>query len=227
MKQMVVKQMNELPLAGIDMEYVLLENYKKLGITETELAVIFMIEHLLKQGNTLITQELLSLKMTLSIQDIDQVLSHLLAKRFIEFESDNGQMKTTLKPLEERLYREFELALLKRREESLEKGFDVQVQNIYGIFEKEFGRTLSPAEFQKIREWISLGYEEEVIVDALHEALDANKRSIRSIDKILLKKTARKDIQKEGYSAISDAWNQDIEKTIQIASEKWVDDDEQ
>ena len=44
------------------MEYVLLENYKKLGITETELAVIFMIQHLLKQGNTLITQELLALK---------------------------------------------------------------------------------------------------------------------------------------------------------------------
>ena len=208
------------------MEYVLLENYKKLGITETELAVIFMIQHLLKQGNTLITQELLALKMTLSIQDIDQVLSHLLSKRLIEFESDNGEMKTTLKPLELRLYREFEVALLKRREESLEKGFDTQVQNIYGVFEKEFGRTLSPAEFQKIREWISLGYEEDVIIDALHEALDANKKSIRSIDKILLKKTARKDIQKEGYSAISEGWNKDIEKTIQIASEKWVNDDD-
>lgn len=212
---------------GIDMEYVLLENYKKLGITETELAIIFMIQHLLKQGNTLITQELLALKMTLSIQDIDQVLSHLLSKRLIEFESDNGEMKTTLKPLELRLYREFEVALLKRREESLEKGFDTQVQNIYGVFEKEFGRTLSPAEFQKIREWISLGYEEDVIIDALHEALDANKKSIRSIDKILLKKTARKDIQKEGYSAISEGWNKDIEKTIQIASEKWVNDDDE
>ena len=212
---------------GIDMEYVLLENYKKLGITETELAVIFMIQHLLKQGNTLITQELLALKMTLSIQDIDQVLSHLLSKRLIEFESDNREMKTTLKPLELRLYREFEVALLKRREESLEKGFDTQVQNIYGVFEKEFGRTLSPAEFQKIREWISLGYEEDVIIDALHEALDANKKSIRSIDKILLKKTARKDIQKEGYSAISEGWNKDIEKTIQIASEKWVNDDDE
>lgn len=212
---------------GIDMEYVLLENYKKLGITETELAVIFMIQHLLKQGNTLITQELLALKMTLSIQDIDQVLSHLLSKRLIEFESDNGEMKTTLKPLELRLYREFEVALLKRREESLEKGFDTQVQNIYGVFEKEFGRTLSPAEFQKIREWISLGYEEDVIIDALHEALDANKKSIRSIDKILLKKTARKDIQKEGYSAISEGWNKDIEKTIQIASEKWVNDNDE
>ena len=209
------------------MEYVLLENYKKLGITETELAVIFMIQHLLKQGNTLITQELLALKMTLSIQDIDQVLSHLLSKRLIEFESDNGEMRTTLKPLGLRLYREFEVALLKRREESLEKGFDAQVQNIYGVFEKEFGRTLSPAEFQKIREWISLGYEEDVIIDALHEALDANKKSIRSIDKILLKKTARKDIQKEGYSAISEGWNKDIEKTIQIASEKWVNDDDE
>ena len=209
------------------MEYVLLENYKKLGITETELAVIFMIQHLLKQGNTLITQELLALKMTLSIQDIDQVLSHLLSKRLIEFESDNGEMRTTLKPLELRLHREFEVALLKRREESLEKGFDTQVQNIYGVFEKEFGRTLSPAEFQKIREWISLGYEEDVIIDALHEALDANKKSIRSIDKILLKKTARKDIQKEGYSAISEGWNKDIEKTIQIASEKWVNDDDE
>lgn len=209
------------------MEYVLLENYKKLGITETELAVIFMIQHLLKQGNTLITQELLALKMKLSIQDIDQVLSHLLSKRLIEFESDNGEMKTTLKPLELRLYREFEVALLKRREESLEKGFDTQVQNIYGVFEKAFGRTLSPAEFQKIREWISLGYEEDVIIDALHEALDANKKSIRSIDKILLKKTARKDIQKEGYSAISEGWNKDIEKTIQIASEKWVNDDDE
>lgn len=219
--------MNDLSLMGIDMEYVLLENYKKLGITETELAVIFMIQHLLKQGNTLITQELLALKMTLSIQDIDQVLSHLLSKRLIEFESDNGEMKTTLKPLEQRLYREFEVALLKRREESLEKGFDTQVQNIYGVFEKEFGRTLSPAEFQKIREWISLGYEEDVIIDALHEALDANKKSIRSIDKILLKKTARKDIQKEGYSAISEGWNKDIEKTIQIASEKWVNDDDE
>ena len=209
------------------MEYVLLENYKKLGITETELAIIFMIQHLLKQGNTLITQELLALKMTLSIQDIDQVLSHLLSKRLIEFESDNGEMKTTLKPLELRLYREFEVALLKRREESLEKGFDTQVQNIYGVFEKAFGRTLSPAEFQKIREWISLGYEEDVIIDALHEALDANKKSIRSIDKILLKKTARKDIKKEGYSAISEGWNKDIEKTIQIASEKWVNDDDE
>ena len=36
--------------AAIDMRHLLLENYKKLGITETELVVLIMIEHLLKQS---------------------------------------------------------------------------------------------------------------------------------------------------------------------------------
>ena len=47
------------------------------------------------------------------------------------------------------------------------------------VFEKELKRTLSPAEFQKIREWISLGYSEELIIDALNEALSLNKLRLR------------------------------------------------
>ena len=213
--------------AAIDMRHLLLENYKKLGITETELVVLIMIEHLLKQGNTFITQELLALKMTLSIQDIDRVFTNLLSKKLVEFDENNGEMTTTLRPLEERLFREFEIEFLKHRDQSLEKDFDNQVQNIYAIFEKELKRTLSPAEFQKIREWISLGYSEEVIIDALHEALSLNKRSIRSIDKILLKRTTRQDMKKEGYTTVSESWNKDIEQTIAIANEKWVEDDEE
>ncbi len=209
--------------SGIDMRYLLLEKYKKLGITENELAVLLMIDHLLKQGNSFITQELLALKMTLSIQDIDRVLTNLLSKKLIEYDSSSQEMKTTLRPLWARLYREFEIDFLKHREESLDRGLDDQIQNIYSIFEKELARTLSPAEFQKIREWISFGYSDETILDALHEALDNNKRSIRAIDKILLKKTTRDDMKKEGYSAISDQWDKDIEKTIAIVSEKWVD----
>ncbi len=212
--------------AGIDMNYLLLEYYKKLNITETELVVLIMIEHLLKEGNSFITQELLALKMTLSIQDIDRVFTNLLSKKLVEFETINDEMTTTLRPLKERLFREFEINFLKHRDESLEKDFDNQVQNIYMIFEKELKRTLSPAEFQKIREWISLGYGEDVIIDSLNEALSNNKRSIRSIDKILLKRTTRSDLKKEGYTTISETWNKDIEQTIAIANEKWVDDDE-
>ena len=221
-----MKFMDESIYHAVDFQYLLLENYKKLNITEQELAVIFMINHLLDQGNHFITQELLSLKMTLSLHEIDQALTSLIQKKLLEYENVQNEMRTTLEPLKKRVFREFELTFLKRRQESLETGFDAQVQNIYSVFEKELGRTLSPAEFQKIHEWVSFGYEDDFIISALREAISENKRSIRAVDRILLKRTTRDDMQKEGYSAVNHQWNQDIEKTIAIASEKWIEDDE-
>ena len=53
---------------AIDFRFLLLENYKKLRISENELAIIFMIDHLVSQGNPFITADLLSLKMSLDIK---------------------------------------------------------------------------------------------------------------------------------------------------------------
>ena len=50
---------------AIDFRFLLLENYKKLKISENQLAIILMIDHLLSQGNPFITADLLSLKMSL------------------------------------------------------------------------------------------------------------------------------------------------------------------
>jgi len=36
-------------LGAIDFHYLLLENYKKFGINEKQLSVIFMVDHLLQQ----------------------------------------------------------------------------------------------------------------------------------------------------------------------------------
>ena len=82
-------------------------------------------------------------------------------------------------------------------------------------------------EFSRIREWVGFGYTDEVIINALHEAMANNKKSIRSIDKILLKWATRDDVSKEGYSAVNEQWNKDIEKTIAIAQTKWVDEDDE
>jgi len=96
----------------------------------------------------------------------------------------------------------------------------------YEVFEKELSRTLSPLEFSIINEWINFGYSDEMIINALKEAISKNKRSLRSVDKILLQWQTRDDMEKEGYSAVSEKWNKDIEQTIKIAKTKWVDDDE-
>ncbi len=214
-------------LGAIDFHYLLLENYKKFGINEKQLSVIFMVDHLLQQKNTLVTADLLALKMSLPITEIDQLLVELLNKNILEFDNSESQMKTTLEPLKKRLFREFQVAVIKDHEAVNSNEFSAQIQNIYQVFEKEFGRTLSPLEFSRIREWVGFGYTDEIIINALHEAMANNKKSIRSIDKILLKWATRDDVSKEGYSAVNEQWNKDIEKTIAIAQTKWVDEDDE
>ena len=45
-----------LPTEGIDFPYLLLEYYKKLGLSEKEVAVLFMINHLNNQKNDVVRQ---------------------------------------------------------------------------------------------------------------------------------------------------------------------------
>ena len=57
--------------------------------------------------------------------------------------------------------------------------------NIYDIFEKEFGRTLSPMEYEIINGWLNDGMNEEIVVQALKEATYNGVSNLRYIDKIL------------------------------------------
>jgi DNA replication protein len=210
---------------AVDLRYLLIENYKKMKLDEKQLIVILMIDHLLRQNNNLITAEHLSLKMSLSVEEIDAILVDLINRNIVEYDNSGNEMKTTLNPLKRWLYRDFQLSVVRSSEENKRDEFAQKVTNIYTIFEKELGRTLSPLEFGRIREWISFGYTDQMIIKALHEALASKKKSIRSIDKILLKLTTRDDVAKEGYSAVSEQWEKDIEKTIAIAKTRWLDDD--
>ena len=94
--------------SAIDFHYVLLDHYKALGIKEDELAVILLIDHLLKQGNDLVTADLLSLKMNLKTKELDSLMVDLVKKGILEYDTSGKTMRTSLKPLEARLVQEFE-----------------------------------------------------------------------------------------------------------------------
>ena len=70
--------------------------------------------------------------------------------------------------------------------------------NIYTIFEKEFGRPLSPVEYEIIKEWITSGISEELIKGALKEAVFNNVRNLRYIDKIL------SEWEKKGFKSVDE-----------------------
>ena len=153
---------------AIDFRFLLLENYKKLKISENELAIIFMIDHLVSQGNPFITADLLSLKMSLDIKDIDALIADLLTRGFIEYATLNGKTVTSLNPLKEKLFREFQMSVSKEVENKKNK--EEVLSNIYATFESELNRPLQDMEFSLIREWVELGYSDEMIINALKEA---------------------------------------------------------
>ena len=208
---------------AIDFRFLLLENYKKMKISENELAVIFMIDHLTAQGNPFVTGDILSLKMTLDHKEIDVILNGLLTRGFIEYVSQGHKTVTSLNPLKEKLFREFQMTSSFEQAQKNSKQVNDMLQNIYGEFEKLLSRPLTQVEFSRIREWISYGYSDDLIINALKEALSKGKKSLRSVDKILLSWAERDDIEKEGHTSLNDDWDKNLEETIRIAKTPWLD----
>lgn len=58
--------------------------------------------------------------------------------------------------------------------------------NLFEKIEGEFGRTLSPMEYEIINSWLDDKIEEELIEEALKEAIFNGAKSLRYIEKILL-----------------------------------------
>lgn len=210
---------------AIDFRYLLIENYRKLKLNENEVATIFVIDHLISQGNPFITADLLSLKMTLDVKEIDKILAKLITKGMFEYKTVGKNTVATLEPLKQKLYREFQLFLSKEEEEKSSKRIKEELENVYTNYEKLLGRSLSPVEVAKIHEWISYGYSDKTIIDALKEALSKNKKTLRSVDKILLSWSQRDDLQSEGHTPLSEEWDKNLEETIRIAKIPWIDKD--
>lgn len=96
-------------------------------------------------------------------------------------------------------------------------------KTIFEVFEKEFGRTLSPMEYEIINAWLEKKITEELILGALKEATYNNVRSLRYIDKIIY------EWGKKGFKTMEDVKNHlvkknfDLEKTL--FDYNWLDDE--
>lgn len=99
------------------------------------------------------------------------------------------------------------------------------VTNIYTIFEKEFGRPLSPVEYEIIKAWITSGISEELIKGALKEAAFNNVRNLRYIDKIL------SEWEKKGFKSVDEVDSYLKKKEVnnpkqELFDYNWLEDEE-
>ena len=91
-------------------------------------------------------------------------------------------------------------------------------KSIFDIFEKEFGRTLSPMEFEVINEWIKSGMNEDIIIGALKEATYNGVNNLRYIDKIIY------EWGKKGFKTMDDV-NAHLKKKLEAKESSKKDEE--
>ena len=99
-----------------------------------------------------------------------------------------------------------------------------QEKNIFELFESEFARPLTPMEFELINAWIESGINEDLIKEALKEAIYNGVNNFRYIDKILY------EWGKKGYKNIDDVNKNKMkkeernDKKVSFFEYNWLDE---
>ena len=151
---------------------VLLQNYKKLKINETELIIImFLINS--KEYNPKEIANNMDMKLPLVLEKISKLEDSGIVK--IEIKKENGIQIETCNL--DGMYQKLALFIMKK-EESKEES------SIYDVFEQELGRTLSPIEYELVSEWLN-NNSEEILKLALKEATYNGVNNFRYIDRII------------------------------------------
>ncbi len=107
---------------------------------------------------------------------------------------------------------------------------DVESSSIFELIEKEFGRTLSPIEYEIIKSWLEHQMTEELIREAVKEATFNGVSNLRYIDKILF------EWGKKGIKTVQDVEKmrkkrekkdeKDVEIDMDLVDWNWFDEDE-
>ena len=213
MNKKIIELLKEKPII---IPKILLQNYKKLKISEEELLVIAVI---MSYGNKVMYDpELFAGDIDLDKKIIMKCISSLcdksIASLVIEKRNQRAYEYITLDSLYDKL---FNIVADNNVEEEIDT-------SVFSIFESELGRTLSPMEYEKIKEWVGSN-SQELIVLALREAVLNGVNNLNYIDKIL------DSWKKKGYKTKHDVMN-DKEKykakreKVEVYETDWLNSDE-
>jgi len=152
----------------------LLFNYKKLNITDSELIILI---YLTNQTSNIYNPKQIGNDLNLELNNVLELINSLSEKNIIKIEMKKiNNIRSEFVNLDS-LYEKIAFALTEVEEQ--------KDSNIYNIIESEFGRTLSPMEFELINGWVDAGYTDELIKLAVKEAVYNGVSSLRYIDTII------------------------------------------
>ena len=167
----------------------LVKYYKKFDLDINEF--IMLIYFLNSNEKLIFDNKKISNDLFMEQKEVLEIINSLIEKQYISIEMNksNGIIEE---------YISLDLFFKKINACLIENDTNDNSSDIYSKFEKEFGRTLSPVEYETISKWIENNVPLNLIEAALKEAILNGVNSIRYIDKILF------EWNKKGYKDSTD-----------------------
>ncbi len=185
------KMINVLKERPIFIPRLLLSNYRNLGITSDEFIMLMVI---INHGDkVLFDPEKLGEEIGADKREVMRLINNLIDKNILSLVIEKNNRKAAEYISVNILYNKLFNTVIGMETE--EKEID---NSIFGVFESELGRMLTPMEYEKIKEWIKSEENNELIILALKEAVLNGVNNFNYIDSIL------NSWKKKGYKNKSD-----------------------
>ncbi len=189
--------LNLLMKGDVNIPALLIEHYHAIGLNEQECMMLIQVHSFIIKGDDFPTFDDLAQRMTLDETACADMLRRLIQHGFLSIvQKKENQIYSeaySLLPLWDRLLSYAYGKESKAAEEEGEKA-------LYTIFEREFGRPLSPIECESLAMWTDEDHHSpQLIKAALREAVVSGKLNFRYIDRILF------DWKKNGIKTLAQA----------------------
>jgi len=217
MNEVVISSLKEQPII---IPKVLFKYHKKLNITEEELILLICI---IQEGDKIIyNPNFFTEEIEMDKYKAMQLITDLAEKGTIEIKVENNKSGKKeeyiyLEPLYNKI-----LNLLIDLQLGTNKTID---SNIFAVFETELGRTISAMEVEIIKEWLHDGITEELIKEALKEAILNNVRNLKYVDRILFNWRSKGFKTKDDILKDKKNYRKPTKKVEQIYDYNWLEDE--
>jgi len=182
---MLNKVVNLIKEKTMTIPLILLKNYRNLKVNEKELVVLIY----LMNDDIVFNPKKISKELNIPLAELMDTMSSLMDKDLLKIELVGEKIKEEHINLDS-LYTKLGFQVVNTEEKN-------DNPTLYEVIEKEFGRTLSPMEYEIIGAWENI-FNHELIILALREAVYNGVSNLRYIDKIL------HDWQKKGIKSEKD-----------------------
>lgn len=179
---------------------ILLKNYRKLDINDSEFILLL---YLINTDNSFNPKQI-SKDLNYDLNEVMNIINSLTEKDILKIDIVNKKVREEIINLDE-LYKKIAFILINKDKKN-------KKSNLFDTFENEFGRTLSPLDYEIISDW-QKDFDDELILLALKEAVFNGVNNLRYIDKII------RDWDKKGIKTEEDILN-DRKKFQEKKSEK-------